>query len=334
MDAHLPTDPPWLCHEPEAAHDPPRWSRPLDGLRLLFWTFWRLDRLWRVTARVENLGHPYRWSARFIAASIPTLAVAWLALVGVLRLCAVDASRMGVITDRLGIYGLLALAIMPAMALAPLIRWPVGVVAALAPIVLVIAPLGALVPPAFVHGTQAVLPVMMTATWGIRLGPVGALVVGAVMATAGGVLLGLGDGVAFGLAVAAIVVVVALRLPQWLLELALGGWLPQFFDANGVLPMPRASRRVEAELHSGAPGPVAVALARNPLRRWQLRRALAAHLAHHPSPGALRARWEHEPALGVPEHLRPGKGRDWRPHLREVWLSCLPPAGSADADAL
>jgi hypothetical protein len=323
--------PGWLAAEPEPPPTPPGWLRPDDGVRLLFWTFLRTDRLWRLTARLEAEARPYAWSARFIAASIPVLVVSWLVAVALMRVAGVEAARVALITDRLQLYALAAAFIMPAMVFAPLIRWPVGVVAALAPIVLVIAPFGSLAPPVYEHGPQGVLPVMMTVTWGIRLGPARALWVGALMAAGGGLLLARTDGLGFGVALALLVLLVAARAGQWCVEALAGGWWPGAFDADGVLPMPRARRRVLAELASGRPGPISVALCRNPMRRWQLRGALRAHLNASPDPAAVLAAWLTDPRLDAPEHLRPGADRDSRPPLRRHWRTA---PGIASTDAL
>ncbi len=339
--------PAWLAAEPEIPPPPPRWLRVQDGVRLLFWTFLRTDRLWRLTARLEIEARPYAWSARFIAASVPILVVSWIVVVALMRWAGVDAARVDLITHRLALYGLAASVIMPAMVLAPLLRWPLGVVAALAPIVLVVAPFGALAPPVYEHGAQAVLPVMMTVTWGIRVGPAGALYVGALMAAGGGLLLAQTDGPAFGAALACLVILVAARAGQWCVEAVAGGAWPAVFDADGVLPMPRARRRVLAELEAGRPGPVSIALCRNPLRRWQLRRALRARLRGCSDPAATMARWLADPRLDAPEHLRPGATRDSRPPLRRHWrpapgptagpksgATSRPAAGIASPDAL
>lgn len=316
MNAQRTDSPSWLALEPEPPPSPPRWSRLTDGLRLLFWTFLRTDRVWRLTARVETDHRPYAWSARFIAAACPVLVLGWAAALVALFAVGVEPHRIVTIASRLAVYLIAAALIMPAMVLAPLLRWPVGVVAALAPTVLLIAPFGSLVPPAFEHGPQAVLPVMMTATWGIRLGPAGALGVGALMAVGGGALLGWADGVEFGLGVALVVVAVALRVGQWLVEWVAGGRWPQVFDADGVLPMPRARARVLAELATGRPGAVSIALARNPLRRWQLRGAIRAWHARHGRPPLGVDPWLADPRLDAPEHLRPGSDRASRPTLR------------------
>ncbi|MEZ4269630.1 MAG: hypothetical protein R3F39_24995 [Myxococcota bacterium] len=339
VNTDSPPAPAWLAAEPEAPPLPPRWLRVGDGVRLLFWTFLRTDRLWRLTARLETQARPYAWSARFIATSVPILVVTWIVVVALMRWAGVDAARVALITHRLELYALAAAVIMPAMVFAPLLRWPLGVVAALAPIVLVVAPFGSLAPPVYEHGPQAVLPVMMTVTWGIRLGPAGALYVGALMAVGGGLLLAQADDPAFGLALACLVVLVATRVVQWCVEALAGGVWPSVFDADGVLPMPRARRRVLAELQSGGPGPVAIALCRNPLRRWQLRGALRAHLRDCPDPEATMAGWLTDPRLDAPEHLRPGATRDSRPPLRRHWRpaageTSVPPAGIASSDAL
>lgn len=325
MNTDTPAAPGWLAAEPEPPPTPPRWLRLSDGVRLLFWTFLRTDRLWRLTARLETDGHPYAWSARFIAASVPVLVLSWAVAVALMYLAGLDPTRFALITDRLLIYAAAAAVIMPAMALAPLIRWPVGVVAALAPIVLVVAPFGSLAPPVYEHGPQAVLPIMMTVTWGIRLGPVGALGVGALMAVGGGLLFAHTDDVTFGVALAVLVVLMAARGGQWCVEALAGGRWPVIFDADGVLPMPRARRRVLAELASGRPGPVSVALCRNPLRRWQLRRAVDAYLRASADPAAMMSAWLADPRLDTPEHIRPGATRDSRTPLRRHWPRAIPP---------